>query len=663
MLRINLFTLLMLCCALLQILPAQDAREGMLPDILERLLEGHEEEDIGILYEQVAMLLQDPVDINKADFSTLMNLPLMDELTAQAIIEHRESSGKYLSLLELQIIDNMSKEKYLLFSAILTCVELFPENTFSGKKMELLTYSHRIFPLSLGYLTEDQDKKFTGSPWRQAARLRYRINDFISCGITFEKDAGEPAWQANGGPDHSSFYVHYRKRGRQLILGDFHADFGQGLTLASSRSIGKSSLVLQIKKNANGFRPYGTWNEGSYFRGMAADWTKKRYSLKYFISLKRGDAGIDSSGEIGSRPVSGLHRNVREMAAKSNLWLFTTGGRADWGKRNFRAGISACRYFEAIVLQQPFFSSASYPSGFFRVGADYQYNYKNAQLFGELSFAGPGAYAFLNGLLWSLGKKLDIALLYRNYAPSFPGEYSNAFGEFSGSSNESGLYMSAQLTLNSRWRILFSGDVFFRPQPAYRAAFPQRGKETLTEAAYHRNKNFSFYIRYRQSMKERNGPGSETNLSLWVPVERSSLRFHTDFSPGKCCVFRTRLELSSFRGEKKEQGALLYQDIVWKPPAKKLQLIFRFSVFRISDYDARIYAYENDVLYSYLVPAYSDNGSRYYLLLKRSFGKRLDLWVKYSSFTSEDRQELSSGLDLIKGGRKQELKIQLRWQL
>ncbi|MBO7522924.1 MAG: hypothetical protein J6T30_03620, partial [Bacteroidales bacterium] len=57
---------------------------------------------------------------------------------------------------------------------------------------------------------------------------------------------------------------------------------------------------------------------------------------------------------------------------------------------------------------------------------------------------------------------------------------------------------------------------------------------------------------------------------------------------------------------------------------------FRSCIFKTEDWDSRIYLYENDLLYSYSIPALSGEGYRNYMMIKYSIGQTADIRVKYS---------------------------------
>ena len=88
--------------------------------------------------------------------------------------------------------------------------------------------------------------------------------------------------------------------------------------------------------------------------------------------------------------------------------------------------------------------------------------------------------------------------------------------------------------------------------------------------------------------------------------------------------------------------------------------MMRYAVFNVDDYAARIYTYENDVLYAYSIPAYQGQGYRFYILGRLKLRRSIDLWLRYAQTTYFDRDEIGSGGEKIVGNTKGELKLQAR---
>jgi len=85
------------------------------------------------------------------------------------------------------------------------------------------------------------------------------------------------------------------------------------------------------------------------------------------------------------------------------------------------------------------------------------------------------------------------------------------------------------------------------------------------------------------------------------------------------------------------------------------------AYFTVDDYNARVYAAENDVLYQYAVPLYQNSGVRYYVVGRIKINRKLEVWFKWSETIYNNVNTISSGLEQINGNRLSEYRLQLRW--
>ena len=115
-------------------------------------------------------------------------------------------------------------------------------------------------------------------------------------------------------------------------------------------------------------------------------------------------------------------------------------------------------------------------------------------------------------------------------------------------------------------------------------------------------------------------------------------------------------------GHETGYGYLLYQDVLIRPPEKPYDISLRYAIFDTDTYDERIYAYENDVLYAFSIPAYYYKGSRFYILFKYEITDWLDFWLRYATTWYSNQNTIGNDLDEIQGSRRSEVKAQLRFK-
>ena len=147
-------------------------------------------------------------------------------------------------------------------------------------------------------------------------------------------------------------------------------------------------------------------------------------------------------------------------------------------------------------------------------------------------------------------------------------------------------------------------------------------------------------------------------------MKRSNYRAEVQYQINKSFSLRNRIEMVQFHEESANQrfGFLAYQDINYSPLSSKWSGNMRFTLFQTDGFDTRIYTYENDVLYGFAIPGFQDEGIKYYLNARYNVKRGVDLWIKYSYTQFNNRENIGSGLELIEGNSRSEIKLQLRYQ-
>jgi hypothetical protein len=83
-------------------------------------------------------------------------------------------------------------------------------------------------------------------------------------------------------------------------------------------------------------------------------------------------------------------------------------------------------------------------------------------------------------------------------------------------------------------------------------------------------------------------------------------------------------------------------------------------LFNIDSYNARIYVYENDVLYAYSIPAFQNKGMRYYAVVRYTLNRHFDIYARFAQTTYDNIKEIGSSLEQILGNTRSELKLSVR---
>jgi hypothetical protein len=111
------------------------------------------------------------------------------------------------------------------------------------------------------------------------------------------------------------------------------------------------------------------------------------------------------------------------------------------------------------------------------------------------------------------------------------------------------------------------------------------------------------------------------------------------------------------KGKTAEEGFLIFTEGIFKA-ASSLSANIRLQYFETSGFNSRIYAYENDVLFSYSIPGFFDKGFRYYCNLNYDVNRKLTVWLRWAQTVYRKKNVIGSGLDEIAGNRRSEIKLQ-----
>ncbi len=91
-----------------------------------------------------------------------------------------------------------------------------------------------------------------------------------------------------------------------------------------------------------------------------------------------------------------------------------------------------------------------------------------------------------------------------------------------------------------------------------------------------------------------------------------------------------------------------------------MTLSARLAIFDIDDYNSRIYAYEDNLPYTFSVPLYQNSGTRFYFMVKYQVNKKVKLFARYSKTQYQNINTIGSGLEQINGNSLSDLNLQLQ---
>lgn len=659
--------------------------QSIISDILEDITSSTEDEvDIDALAEDLIFFMDNPINLNTATYEQLGKLIFLSDFQIQSLLDYVKNNGEMLTIYELQLVfgfDYMDISKLAPFVSVTQVAgskTTFPR--FKYGKHDLIMRGRSQIETPVGYTPAPENNpnatRYTGNKLGLYTRYSYRTRSGFQIGFVGEKDPGEEFFKGSNpyGFDHYSFHVQASDIGKlkTLVIGDFNAEFGQGLTLWSGTSFGKSSDPLGVRKRPKGLNRSSSTNENLFLRGGGATVRIGLFEVSAFGSYKKIDANvadsvIDGLDVFTSMPTSGLHRTPNEIRNKKTLGEMVAGGNVSVSWRNLRAGVTT-----SFVNLEGFYSPPTQPYKFFEpplnnrvnAGTDITIAVGNHLLFGEASTTlGYGSGA-LGGGLFRVHPLLNLSVLARSYQKDYSTYYTAALAEGTGPANESGIMVGMAFKPIKHWELSGYSDFFTSPWLRFGVNSPSRGHDYSLQAIYSPRSSLNFSIRYRLKQKDKNQTIDSAQVRWVLPYTRQGLRFHVSYSPTRTIDLKTRIEFAWYEEENLplESGIVVYQDISYRPKTIPLVLTARFAVFDTDSWNTRIYAYENDVLYYFSIPAYSSMGTRAYFLAKYSIGRDVDLWFRVAQFYFANQTSLGSGLDKVNGPNRSDVRLQVRFK-
>ncbi|NNE25642.1 MAG: helix-hairpin-helix domain-containing protein [Saprospiraceae bacterium] len=653
-------------------------------DQIEAFLEEQSDDvDILLLYDLLQSYTKKPLNLNRAEYEDLIELRLLTPIQINNILDHRNTYGNFIAIEELQSVPGMGIEDIKRIRNFLGVtsgpnVNLNVPQLFVQSDQDLLLRWSRVLEEKKGYIPNSNgDIPYQGDANKYLVRFAGSYETNLRYGFIAEKDAGEPFMQSakDLGFDYLTFHAYlrdYSDKIKTIALGDYSLSLGQGLIEHNAFGAGKSAFVTNIKKGGRIIRPYSSVLENGFYRGVATTISPiENIELSVFASSTKRDGNVLLSDTIegassailfSSLQESGNHRTVNEIEDKDAVDLKTIGATLKYKSKGWSLAFNNLNHYFAADLGR---SNALYNLYRFQgdqlsnYSLDFSYRLRNYNFFGELAMDSGGGTAMLMGALVSLDRSFNLAVLYRSYSENYNALNPNSFGESTSFTNENGLYLGISYNLSKRWRFNAYVDIWQHPWIRFTINKPSDGIEYVARLDYFVKRKFNAYVQFLYERKLDN-LSTDDIITVADNQVRHRLRWHFNTNVNKQLELRTRIEVSRFDNPLvTEWGYMVYQDIIFRSINSPLSFTTRFALFDTDGFDSRIFAFENSILYEFTIPSYFDQGFRYYVNLRYNVNYNFTAELRYSRTHNINRDDFSSGNELIDGDTKSEIKAQV----
>jgi hypothetical protein len=694
-----------------------EALNELLIEQVERMAEDSDDDiDYEELLDNYIFLSDNPINLNSDDMVQLMELHLINAFQYEELKKYRRYYGDFMFLDELAMVEGFDEQTIEIILPLICVGQDNSKDKITFKKMarygkhqilgryeQVLEKQQGYLPITDSALLAKPNSRYLGCPQKLQFRYTYNYRNRIRAGIVVEKDAGEMFFtdkvsdtikallgkKYSRGFDYIGFHLYAKDLGivKAAVLGDYQLSFGQGLTLWSGMTFGKAGAGSSVMKQARGISPKASASEYAFMRGAAVTLGKGPFSGTVFYSNRLVDANVsiadtlDNEAEyISSLQETGYHRTIGELLDRHAIRQQIVGGHLSFAIAHFEVGYTAHHTWLSVPLElRPSHYNQFYFQGksLTNQGIDVKYVKGKYAIFGEMAMSlnfdstnliqtqRPWALAGLVGLTVKPAGYLNFTIMYRDYGRAYQNLLSNAFGEGSRNQGQRGVYLGVEAAPAPYWNILAYADLFQFTWLTSQVNAPSRGHDYYLRVSHSFNRRTNAYLQFRSKTKMKNSTDGQVFSHYPIFYTKNTVRFNISYQIVGDLHCSNKAEYAHYRNDdgSNEHGYFLCQDIAYKPENLPFSLTFRYAIFDAKDYNARVYAYENDVLYSFSVPALYGKGMRFYLLGKVKLFNSLTLYARIGRTIYSDRNTVGTGLSQIEGNHKTDLKVEAVWKL
>lgn len=649
---------------------SQNNVESHLNEMVEQLYMDEEEErnwenEIEALSEKI----NEPLNLNTITKEQLEQFPFLNDIQIENILAYIYIHGQMQTIYELQMVEEMDRQTIHYLSPFVYVKPILQQepipaikNILKYGKNEVLTRLDIPFYKRKGYETS-----YLGPAVYHSFRYAFRYKDQIYAGVTAEKDAGEPFLTLHNkkGYDYYSFYFYIRsiRKLKTLAIGNYRLSFGQGLVVSNDFVMGKTASISTMTLRNNTIKKHSSTDEYNYFRGLATAVQLNDFIVSGFYSHRSLD-GITTENSISSIQKTGLHRTQKEADRRGVFTMQLAGGNISYNHKTLKVGMTGIYYFFDRPYEPQIREYSKYNirgNHFYNLGVDYKYRWNRIVFLGETAVGKNRGIATLNSITYALKSHSRLTLLYRFYDHDYWGMFARSFSEGGYVQNENGFYMAAETALVRRWKFFLSADFFAFPWLKYGIDKPSTGYDFIIQSTYTPHENLSMLVRYRFKNKEKNYTNEEKIKSV-RPLYHHKIRYQLTYTPWKNINLRSTVDYNQInpQGVPASRGFQFIQTAAYTFSGLPLRIELHGAYFHTDDYSSRVFSYEKSLLYTFYIPSFYGRGIRTSMFLRYDITKNWMCIVKFGSTIYHDRQEIGSGLDLIRGNKKSDLQMQLR---
>ncbi len=260
-----------------------------------------------------------PVDLNAAGRSRLLSSGLLTAFQVASLLDYRQRTGAVLSWTELGLVDGFSEE--LCRALEVFCVLGLTEGEGPGRREDTRVRQSVVVRGGASAVSAGSGGGSSGGG-SAGSGLAFGSPAAVG-GLKYEAEFGERAalfyslrtTYSSPSPGWGTFSAAWygRRVLGQVIVGNFAARFGQGLVQWSGFSLSGYNSLGAFRRNGTGFAATGSYSPE--LTGVATDWHFGPWRLSVAYSLGGTVEGVARGIAGAGRPIMNLTRTWRSASA------------------------------------------------------------------------------------------------------------------------------------------------------------------------------------------------------------------------------------------------------------------------------------------------------------------------------------------------------------
>lgn len=529
--------------------------------LVARLLGCEVEELDGELADRLGEFLDRPLRLNSASLADLLECGLFTQFQAVSLDDYMSKNSGVYSLMELSAVYGFNET---FVRALAPFVDVSPPSSLPKGRSRRVDVDAIVRGSMKPSFSQSDDP-----PWSYGAKVLAGFGGRFTCSAAVSRPSDGKT------PSPSLYTAHFgwnwkglsgRTSGK-VLLGDFNARFGQGLVMYSGVTLGSLTSVSSFSRRSQGVSRSWSFNPQYSLRGAAFQMSIGHFSCTALLSMPG---------------LSQKEKGYPLLPCVDLSWYFPSGQISLTGVAKFNS-------------ENPLA----------KVSVSERFCLRGVDVFSELAWDILGRVpSGVAGVTFPVCEGLSLATLVRYYHPDFETEMSSPVSSLSKAANEHGLSLGGDFNFGRRVPVA-SPTAFFSTRSLVNgsfsidaAGFPQTKSEDVPVSL--QVKIFSlwnFALSPAFTLVFRVGERFRT----WGLKNRTDLRTELCFESGS---FKANLRLNALKCV--DWGLLGYVEGGWR--CRVLALNLRQGIFRIDDWNDRIYVYERDAPGSFNVPAFYGRG-------------------------------------------------------